>query len=239
MIADDPLQSTSMKKHDGSFKVIQWILIIVGLLLLALWAGMRIHGWLGKEADLRRFEEARREIQQQPPEPTSTPTPVRVLSTDQQVDTTLWDSGRIEEYQESLSHDMDPPLAILKVPSLDLEVPVLAGTSELVLNRGVGHIDGTSLPGEAGNVGIAGHRDGYFRGFKDIAEGDLIELETLDGTLTYVISNIYIVDPPDVWVLEHTEVPSLTLVTCYPFYFVGSAPKRFIVRAEFDDGAES
>jgi sortase A len=233
MISGDPLQSTSMKKHNRLLDVIQWTLIIVGLALLALWAGMRLHGSLGKEADIRRFEEARREIQQPPPVPTSTPTPVRALSADHPVDTSLWDSGRIEEYRESLEHDFDPPLAILRVPALELEVAVLAGTSELALNRGVGHIDGTSLPGEAGNVGIAGHRDGYFRGFKDISEGELIELETLEGTLTYVISDIVIVDPSDVWVLEYTEVPSLTLVTCYPFYFVGSAPKRFIVRAEF------
>jgi len=139
---------------------------------------------------------------------------------------------RIEEYEASLKHEFDPPLAVLRIPSIDLEVAVLAGTSELVLNRGVGHITGTPLPGDGGNVGIAGHRDGYFRGLKDIAEGDEIEMITLTGLERYAITDLFIVEPPDVWVLEPTEVPSITLVTCYPFYFVGSAPQRFIVRAE-------
>jgi sortase A len=81
-------------------------------------------------------------------------------------------------------------------------------------------------------VGIAGHRDGYFRGFKDVEVGEPVELESLSGVERYTITELFIVEPPDVWVLEPTEVPSLTLVTCYPFYYVGSAPKRFIVRAE-------
>jgi sortase A len=148
------------------------------------------------------------------------------------VDTSLWAEGRIEEYEASLEHEFDTPLAILRIPRIDLEVAVLAGTTELVLNRGVGHITGTPLPGADGNVGIAGHRDGYFRGLKDIAEGDVIEMETLDGKSSYTITDLFIVEPPDVWVLEATEVPSITLVTCYPFYYTGSAPKRFIVRAE-------
>ena len=148
------------------------------------------------------------------------------------MDTSLWAEDRIEEYRESLEHEFTPPLAILRIPKIGLEVAVLEGTSELALNRGVGHITGTPRPGDGGNVGIAGHRDGYFRGLKDITEGDLIELETLAGIENYTITELLLVDPPDVWVLEPTGVPSITLVTCYPFYFVGSAPQRYIVRAE-------
>ena len=114
---------------------------------------------------------------------------------------------------------------------IGLEAPVLEGTDDETLNRGVGHIDGTAIPGAAGNLGIAGHRDGFFRGLKDIAPGDTLELETLWGQVTYVVQTIWIVSPEDVSVLDPTPAPSLTLVTCFPFYFVGSAPQRYIVRA--------
>ena len=221
-----------METANRVLRVVQWTLIAIGAVLIALWIGMRIHGSLGGDADIRRFEEAQRSLRQTPPSPTGTPRPTKALSEDYPVNTSLWAEGRIEEYEESLEHQIDPPLAILRVPSINLEVAVLVGTSELVLNRGVGHIEGTPLPGDPGNVGIAGHRDGFFRGFKDVAKGEVIELETLEATLEYVITDLYIVDPSDVWVLEPTDVPSLTLVTCYPFYFVGSAPQRFIVRAE-------
>jgi sortase A len=147
------------------------------------------------------------------------------------VETTLWADGRIEEYQQSLLAEMDTPLALLRVPRLGIEVPVFAGTDELVLNRGVGLIEATAPPGEIGNTGIAGHRDGFFRPLKDVALGDELVLETTGGATTYVVEELYIVDPTDVWVLEPTASPALTLVTCYPFYFIGSAPQRFIVRA--------
>jgi sortase A len=105
-----------------------------------------------------------------------------------------------------------------------------------VLNRGAGWIEGTAGLGSSGNVGVAGHRDGFFRGLKDINEGDAIEIATIDGSLTYKVSEIMIVEPKDVYVLEPTPDPSVTLVTCYPFYFVGNAPQRYIVRAVLEDG---
>ena len=103
----------------------------------------------------------------------------------------------------------------------------------------MGHIDGTPKPGDAGNVGLAGHRDGFFRPLKDVAVGDLIELAAGERVDRYRVTETLIVDPSDVWVLDRTESPSLTLVTCYPFYFIGSAPKRFIVRAAREDVPES
>ena len=96
---------------------------------------------------------------------------------------------------------------------------------------GVGRIEGTASLGENGNVGIAGHRDGFFRGLKDIGPGDTIEMVTPKVKETYVVDHVVIVDPSDVSVLRPRLHPSLTLVTCYPFYFVGSAPKRYIVQA--------
>jgi len=200
--------------------------------MIGFWAGVRIQGALGKRSEIRRFEAARQELREQPAVPVNTPTPIEALESDLPVNTSLWAEDRIEEFEESLEHEFDAPLAILRIPEINLEVAVLEGTSDLVLNRGVGHITGTPLPGEEGNIGIAGHRDGYFRGLKDIAEGDLIEMETLAGIEIYTITELLLVDPPDVWVLEPTENPTITLVTCYPFYYVGSAPQRYIVRAE-------
>jgi sortase A len=120
---------------------------------------------------------------------------------------------------------------LLRIPKIGLEVPVLEGTDDLSLNRAVGHIVGTPRPGESGNVGIAGHRDGFFRGLKDVAPGDTIEIVTSDNVNKYVIDEITIVDPSNVSVLAPRPQPSLTLVTCYPFYFIGSAPQRYIVHA--------
>lgn len=123
------------------------------------------------------------------------------------------------------------PVALLRIARVDLEVPVYPDLGERNLNRGAGLIDGTGLPGSDGNVAIAAHRDGYFRALKDVANGDVLELETLHGTRRYRVSAISIVEPTDLWPLEKTGEPAVTLVTCYPFYFVGSAPQRYIVRA--------
>jgi len=99
------------------------------------------------------------------------------------------------------------------------------------LRRGAGHIPETAQPGDPGNVGIAAHRDSFFRGLKDVRKNDIIRLETLEGTYRYRVDWTRIVTPEDTAVLDATANPALTLVTCYPFYYVGSAPKRFIVRA--------
>jgi len=147
------------------------------------------------------------------------------------VDTTLWAVGRTEEFQQSLFAEVDAPLALMRIPRLEIEVPVFAGTSDLILNRGVGQIEGTAMPGEVGNIGIAGHRDGFFRPLKDITLGDEIVIETPTERTTFIVDDLHIVDPSEVWVLAPTDTPAVTLVTCYPFYFVGSAPQRFIVRA--------
>jgi sortase A len=147
----------------------------------------------------------------------------------------LWSPQRIKAYQASLIANIPSPLGDLTVPSLRIEVPVLEGTDELTLNRGVGHIDGTPLPGEGGNIGVAGHRDGFFRGLKDIRVGDSVDLYTQHGNTRYVVDEIRIVPPEDVSVLGPRSRPSITLVTCYPFYFVGSAPLRYIVHASTED----
>jgi sortase A len=148
----------------------------------------------------------------------------------------LWDAHRILAYEKSLHEAVAPTLAVLRVPGLGIEAPVLAGTSAAAMNRGVGHIEGSALPGELGNVGIAGHRDGFFRALKDVKVGEVVELErqTSAGMKRdeYKVERISVVQPTDVTVLAATSNATLTLVTCYPFYFVGTAPQRFVVQAK-------
>jgi sortase A len=146
-------------------------------------------------------------------------------------DQSLWSPIRISAWQDALREPAAEPLAVLRIPKIQLEVAVLPGTDDRTLDRGVGHIEDTAPPGAEGNAGLAGHRDGFFRGLKDILPGDAIVLETVGGTESYRVERTWIVEPSDVSVLDPTPTRSLTLVTCYPFYFVGSAPQRFIVRA--------
>jgi sortase A len=155
-------------------------------------------------------------------------------------DQSLWSPIRISAWHDALREPAAEPLAVLRIPKIRLEVAVLPGTDDRTLDRGVGHIEDTAPPGADGNSGLAGHRDGFFRGLKDIAPGDAIVLETLQGTEAYRVERTWIVNPDDVSVLDPTPTRSLTLVTCYPFYFVGSAPQRFIVRAvRVDDSVSS
>jgi sortase A len=123
------------------------------------------------------------------------------------------------------------PIAILEMPRLNLRVAVLSGTDELTLDRGAGHVRTTAPPGEDGNIGIAGHRDGYFRVLKDVALGDVLRLVTPRGVREYTVAETLVVEPEQVSVLDPTPRPAVTLVACFPFYFVGHAPQRFIVRA--------
>jgi len=151
-------------------------------------------------------------------------------------DVALWDAKRIQAYKKSLHVKFTPPLAVLRVPALGIEAPVLEGTSDAVMNRGVGHIPDSALPGEDGNMGIAGHRDGFFRALKDVKLGEVVELERQTGTGIkrdeYTVERISVVPPTDVTVLYPNKDATLTLVTCYPFYFVGTAPQRFVVQAK-------
>ena len=119
----------------------------------------------------------------------------------------------------------------MDIPRLGMSVAVLQGTNSRLLRLGAGHIEGTPLPGEAGNSGIAGHRDTFFRLLKDIRANDEINLQTATGLLRYKVDWVKIVARDDSSVLARSTEPALTLVTCYPFYFLGPAPQRFIVHA--------
>jgi sortase A len=128
----------------------------------------------------------------------------------------------------------------IEIPRLGISSIVLEGVAAKTLRRGVGHIPDTAPPGTGGNVGLAAHRDSFFRGLKDVRKNDIIRLKTLDGLYRYRVEWTEIVTPQDTQVLAYTGVPELTLVTCYPFYYVGSAPNRFIVHAQrMAEGAEA
>jgi sortase A len=120
----------------------------------------------------------------------------------------------------------------IEIARLGVSVIVMEGTNSRTLRRAVGHIAGTALPGQTGNVGIAAHRDTFFRPLRDIRNSDIVMLHTSTGEYRYSVVSTRIVRPDNVAVLEPGAGETLTLVTCYPFYFVGSAPDRFIVRAE-------
>lgn len=126
----------------------------------------------------------------------------------------------------------DGVIGRLEIPRLGISVVVSEGIASKTLRHAVGHIENTALPGEIGNVGIAGHRDTFFRPLKDIRRDDGIIVTTLGGKYHYRVVSTEVVSPYEVGVLDATGGEVLTLVTCYPFYFVGSAPERFIVRAE-------
>jgi sortase A len=166
-----------------------------------------------------------------PAPPAPPPPPPRELTWSGKVDMTLWSPGRVKAYKAALQQQTPTTLAILRIPRLKLEVPVYDGTSDAVLDLAAGRIEYTALPGTAGNVGIAAHRDGFFRVLKDLKDGDALVLDTPVSTEQYRVDWIRITTPDDVSVIDPTPTPAVTLVGCYPFYHTGPAPKRFIVRA--------
>lgn len=201
--------------------------LTTGVILLASFVLLRAWGTYQSQSDIRAFEQAFA-LQSVPAEqPAGSGTKYSP-----EPDYALWASKRITDYHEGNAQRDDPPLAIMSIARLDLKVPVYNGTDEINLNRGAGRIKGTAWIDSPGNLGIAGHRDGFFRVLKDIEVGDSIDMLTHQGKTEFVVSSITIVDPTDVSVLAPTDDATITLVTCYPFYFVGHAPKRYIVKGE-------
>jgi len=183
--------------------ILRWtarILLVTGVVLLALVAGVAIQARFYQASVTQYLKEQRR----LPQRPTS---PVELELVEGQ---TL---GRME------------------IPRLGLSVGIFQGTQSKTLRIGAGHIEGTAIPGEAGNSGIAAHRDTFFRPLENIRTNDEIQIETARGFSHYQVDSIRIVPPDEIAVLEPTAESGVTLVTCYPFYFVGAAPKRFIVHA--------
>lgn len=149
-------------------------------------------------------------------------------------DQSRWSEGRRQRYAAlttGVPTQSPLPAAVLRIRSVRLEVPVYADPTERNLNRGAVLVAGTAPPGSDGNVAIAAHRDGFFRALEGVAIGDLVHVESRSRRQVYRVVELVIVEPKDTSPLRPSEEAVLTLVTCYPFYFLGSAPQRFIVRA--------
>jgi len=214
-----------------ALRVLQILLLVTGMTLLVVYAAAQVDSIRGRERALEDFAQARAErvAAAVAEEPVADPSN-RPLEYASEPDQSLWGTGRIAAYKDSSSLEREAAVGVLRIPAIQLEAPIFDGTAEPTLNRGIGKIEGTADVGAAGNLGLAAHRDGFFRGLKDVQVGDAIDVESLEGTVHYRITELAIVEPTDVHVLDPTDAATLTLVTCYPFYFIGEAPQRFIVK---------
>lgn len=195
-------------RHLGS------VLILVGLGLLSFYA---YEHWARQRAQLRALED------------------LAALEMER---------GRVEasaaEPGEELELPAEPPplagepLARILVPSGGVDVVAFEGIDAAVLDRGAGHFPGTALPGESGNASFAAHRDSFFRGLREVELGDEVLVETPETTLRYRVSETRVVEPTEVEVVEPRGIDEVTLVTCYPFDFIGPAPRRFVVHASLE-----
>lgn len=197
---------------------IERLLFGIGIVCLGIWVYAFVDARLTQRREEQRLEEA---LRQRPAAATD------ALS-----------SFQSEAFVSAEDLEEGALIGRIEIPRVGVSAIVLHGIGYKTLRRGVGHIPGTPLPEHGGNFGLAGHRDSFFRALKDIRQDDTIELTTLNGTFEYKVEWTKIVAPKDTYVLADEGTSSLTLVTCYPFYYVGSAPKRFIVRARRLDESE-
>jgi sortase A len=200
----------------------QYFFFVVGILALSYCATVLLDRWLFQAYQTWRFERALKDAQTPArtiQQPASSP-----LSAQAEADRARAESFGIDGLAGS-------PLGLIEISSVGLAAMIMEGVDGRTLRHAVGHIPGTALPGQRGNVALAGHRDTFFRGLRNIHKDDEITLTTLHGPYRYCVDSTQVVEPEDTEVLDNSVDDILTLVTCYPFYFVGPAPKRFIVRA--------
>ena len=200
----------------------QYFFFVVGALALSYCATVLLERWLFQAYQTWRFERALKDAQTSArniQQPASSP-----LSGQAEADRARAESLGIDGLAGS-------PLARIEISSVGLTALIMEGVDGRTLRHAVGHIPGTPLPGQPGNVALAGHRDTFFRGLRNIHKDDEITLTTLHGSYRYRVDSTRVVEPHATEVLDNSVDDILTLVTCYPFYFVGPAPKRFIVRA--------
>ena len=190
-------------------RLLRWcrdVLLIVGVLALGYCGYVLLDAKLYQEYQTRRFQQQLSSVQ-----------------------VSLASSGGVRDLPVAL--ELGGPLGRIEITRIGVAAMILEGDDEPMLRRAVGHIPGTSLPGQLGNVAIAGHRDTFFRALRNVRNDDVITVTTLAGSYRYIVDSTQVVAPADTQVLDDSGDSILTLVTCYPFYFVGPAPKRFIVRA--------
>jgi sortase A len=183
------------------------VLLLIAVLSLGYYSYVSVEAYLYQAYETRELDAI---LKSAPPTPTTLSSPVARRRPALPAGTTI---GRID------------------IPRLGVSAVVRAGSDARTLRLAVGHIPGTAYPGDPGNVGLAGHRDTFFRKLRDIRPDDVIRIATPDGTYDYRVERTTVVNPRDVWVLDPGEQDALTLVTCYPFSYIGAAPQRFIVRA--------
>lgn len=214
-------------------RTIEAALVTAGAILLLVFIAAQAHRVIMVRAEMKRFKDATALENRKSASARESPdSSIPRLPEDLDAATTpSGPAGRSVAHGNGRTPYAGHAIAILRIPKLHLEVPVLDGTDAITLNRGVGRIRGTAFPGQGGNIAIAGHRDGFFRGLKDIHTGDEIELLAAQRTDIYIVDRTVIVDPDDTSVLENGATPALTLVTCYPFHYIGNAPRRFVVEA--------
>ena len=187
------------------------LLVFIGVICHGWWTTMTLHGWYFRSQQMSLFESlTRKSGQDLPPLPEpSKPNVLRVAS-----------------------HEPGGLIGVLDVPRLGISTPVISGDDEQALDVAVGHLSDTPLPWEHGNSTVAAHRDGLFRPLEHVRRGDIVRMRTSHGDFDYTVRETRIVEPDDLSVLAKGRTDSLTLITCYPFAYIGHAPQRFIVRAE-------
>ena len=196
--------------------------LVVGVLALSYCAVVLFDGWLFQAYQTWRFERALKDGQP------STHV-IRQTASSCLPDQAVVDRARAQSF--GIDGLAGSPLGRIEISSIGLAAMIMEGVDGRTLRHAVGHIPGTPLPGQQGNVALSGHRDTFFRGLRNIHKDDEITLTTLRGSFCYRVDSTQVVEPEDTQLLSATADDILTLVTCYPFYFVGPAPERFIVRA--------
>jgi LPXTG-site transpeptidase (sortase) family protein len=211
--------------------------LAVGSCLLLLFFVVKIHAYQGNNNAVNQVEEAilaasissTTELDSRTIEDGHVTTEIDGHSLTHETD--YWSAHRKERYREELV--TSELLGILEIPQIDVKVAIFDKATETHLNKGVARVLGTSSLAGEGNLSIAGHRDSFFRNLGQLVVGDEMKVNDMKGnTFTYQVVKSWIVKPTDTHVLNKTENSSITLITCYPFYFVGSAPERYILRAE-------
>ncbi len=206
--------------------VLSWsraLFFIIGILALG-YVGLALLDARVYQADqTRRFEEALKRLRP------ATGSGEHLYTSSLPLDLAEEDAARVKSLGVAVREGT--PLGRIEISTIGLAAMMMEGIDEGTLRRAVGHIPGTPLPGQPGNVALAGHRDTFFRGLRNIRVNDEITLTTLSGSYRYRVDSTQVVEPEETEVLDNDDDDVLTLVTCYPFNFVGSAPRRFIVRA--------
>ncbi len=211
MTSISPAEPGRSRRTRRAVRVAEALAWLLGLVLSGFYVAASVHAERHSVADADRFH--------------------RALESRRDIDRSLWSRGRKSAYDNAHSTQLELPEALLVIDRIELEVPVRRGIDEVTLNRSVGRVPGSAEPGATGNTVLAGHRDSFFRQLGGVEHGDRIELETLEGRHVYTVEKTLIVAPDAVHVMDQTDASILTLITCYPFYFVGPAPQRYVVQA--------